>query len=240
MNRILPIAVLLVAVVAGGVWYATRGGDTVATTPETATATSEVTQSTATPEEVTQDDSTASTAVAPDVAMAPDMAIGATDAPVTLIEYASFTCPHCGDFHDRVFDKLKAEYIDTGKVRFVHREVYFDRFGLWGGLIARCGGEMRYFGIVDVLYSTQKEWIGSGENDVVLSNLSKVGKTAGLDQAQIDACLQDEAMAQSMVAAYQTHAAEDDITGTPSLVINGEKHGNMTYAELKEIIDGLL
>lgn len=238
MKPILPILALVVAVVAGGAWYLSQGDDKSAMVPEMTSTSSETPA-----EEVTQSDtgSAADTAaVAPAVEMAPDMAMGDANAPVTLIEYASYTCPHCGDFHDRVFDKLKAEYIDTGKVRFVHREVYFDRFGLWGGLLARCGGEMRYFGIVDVLYATQKEWIGKGENDEVLTNLSKIGKTAGLDQDTIDACLKDEAMAQSMVTAYQTHAEADDITGTPSLVINGEKYGNMTYDDLKKVIDGLL
>src|SRR6056297_2381020 len=86
------------------------------------------------------------------------MSIGAEDAPVTIVEYASFTCPHCADFHDGVFQRIKEDYVDTGKVRFEHREVYFDRYGLWASMVARCGGEQRYFGIVDMIYDQQSEW----------------------------------------------------------------------------------
>jgi hypothetical protein len=76
-----------------------------------------------------------------------EMSLGNPDAPVTVIEYASFTCPHCRTFHDGPFKELKANYIDTGKIHFIYREVYFDRFGLWAGMLARCAGPERYFGI---------------------------------------------------------------------------------------------
>ena len=74
----------------------------------------------------------------------PDMVIGAADAPVEVIEYASYTCPHCASFHANQFPQLKENYIDTGKIRFVYREVYFDRFGLWASMVARCGGQERF------------------------------------------------------------------------------------------------
>ena len=95
----------------------------------------------------------------------PDFGIGEADAPVTIVEYASFTCPHCAHFHDDVFKKLKADYIDTGKVQFVYREVYFDRYGLWAAMMARCGGEMRYFGITDMLFDTAEGMGGIGRPD---------------------------------------------------------------------------
>ena len=91
----------------------------------------------------------------------PDMVMGAADAPVEIIEYASFTCPHCANFHANIYPLLKADYIDTGKVRFVYREVYFDRFGLWASMIARCGGEMRFFGMAELIYEKQREWTAS-------------------------------------------------------------------------------
>ena len=74
------------------------------------------------------------------------------DAPIKIVEYASFTCPHCARFHKEAYGRLKSEYIETGKVHFTMREVYFDRYGLWAALIARCGGDMKYFGIHDMLY----------------------------------------------------------------------------------------
>ena len=136
--------------------------------------------------------------------------------------------------------RLKADYVDTGKVKFIHREVYFDRYGLWAGMIARCGGEMRYYGMNDLLYRGQRDWIGSGDPEEVLENLKALGRTAGMSNDQMEACLNDRAMAESMVAAYQQNAAADEINATPTLVIDGEKHSNMSYEDLKAIIDAKL
>ncbi|WP_289042997.1 DsbA family protein [uncultured Aliiroseovarius sp.] len=172
-----------------------------------------------------------------DVELAPDMVMGDEDAPVTVIEYASFTCPHCGNFHQTVFQELKKNYIDTGKVKFIHREVYFDRFGLWAGMIARCGGEDKYFGMTGMIYDGMEDWIGDGNPATIISNLRKLGRTAGMTDEQMDACLQDEAMAESMVAAYQKNAAEDEINATPSFVIDGKTYSNMSYDEFAKLID---
>ncbi len=86
----------------------------------------------------------------------PDIAMGQEDAPVTLIEYASFTCGHCGTFHEENMPKLKAEYIDTGKVRFIQRDVYFDAVGLWAGILARCGSDDKYYSVGDMIFDQQK------------------------------------------------------------------------------------
>ena len=170
----------------------------------------------------------------------PDMTLGNKDAKVTMMEYASFTCPHCARFHTEVFKPLKADYIDTGKIKFIYREVYFDRYGLWAAMVARCGGEMRYFGISDILLSTQDEWAATDDPAIVVENLKKIGRTAGMDDATIGACLDNGDMAQAMVTAYQTNAAADQVEGTPTLLINGVKHPNMSYAELKVILDAEL
>ena len=166
-----------------------------------------------------------------------DFAIGAADAKVTISEYASFTCPHCAAFHAEIWPKLKADYIDTGKVRFEYREVYFDRYGLWAAMMARCGGPLRYFGIVDILFDTQKAWAGSDDQAQVVANIKKIGITAGMDATTLDACLQDDAMAKALVEHYQTNATADKLEGTPSFKINGTMHSNMSYDDLKAILD---
>ena len=168
------------------------------------------------------------------------MAIGPADAAVTIVEYASFTCPHCADFHAAVFKDLKKDYIDTGKIRFEFREVYFDRYGLWASMMARCGGEVRFFGITDILYTTQQEWAATEDPAAVVESLKRIGRTAGMDDAALDVCMNDAAMAEALVARYQENATRDDVKGTPTLLINGEKHSNMSYADLKAIIDPLL
>ncbi|MHC0052277.1 DsbA family protein [Actibacterium sp. D379-3] len=169
-----------------------------------------------------------------------DMAMGAADAPVTIIEYSSFTCPHCATFHDTVFKKLKPEYIDTGKVRFVYREVYFDRPGLWAAMVARCGGEMRYFGISDMLFAKQRDWIGDGSGEAIAANLRRIGRSAGLSNAELDACLNDGDKAQAMIDHYDVIMKEYDIKGTPTVIVNGTLHKNMSYPDLKKIIDAEL
>lgn len=174
------------------------------------------------------------------VELMPDIILGDENAPVTVIEYASYTCPHCANFHGDQFQKLKADYIDEGTVKFIHREVYFDRYGLWGGLLANCGGDMRYYGISGMLYDQQKEWIGSGDPAEIIANLTTLGKTAGLTEDEINACLNDETLATRLVATFQAHAEEDGINATPTLVINGEKHANMAYDDLAAIIDAEL
>ncbi|MDR5653579.1 DsbA family protein [Ruixingdingia sedimenti] len=167
----------------------------------------------------------------------PELVLGNPDAKVTVTEYASFTCPHCATFHGTVFKELKRDYIDTGKIRFVYREVFFDRYGLWAAMMARCGGEARYFGIAEILYAGQRDWAGSNDAGVVMDNLRRIGRTAGMTDEQLDACMQDGAMAQAMVAKFQADTEADKVDSTPSLIIDGEKHGNMSYAALSKILD---
>ena len=186
-----------------------------------------------------------STAVAQETAPAAvteikDFSIGNPDAKVKITEYASFTCPHCANFHDTVFKPLKADYIDTGKVHFTYREVYFDRYGLWAAMVARCGGDMRYFGISDILFETQQEWPASDDPNVVVENLKKIGRTAGMDDASLDACMKDGAMAEAMVKRFEENMKADEVEGTPTLFINGVKHDNMSYDDLKTIIEAEL
>ena len=173
-----------------------------------------------------------------------DFGIGDTSAKVVIDEYLSFTCPHCRHFHDEVYPKLKADYIDKGLVRLNYHEVYFDKYGLWGAMLARCGGEMRYIGIVDMLYDKQTDWAASDDPTVAIAQLKKIGVIAGLDEATADACLKDQAVAQALVTHYQTSVAaafpNDSFKGTPSFIINGAASGNMAYEDMKKIIDDAL
>ena len=175
-----------------------------------------------------------------DLPAVPDMVLGNADAKVTLIEYASYTCPHCANFHAAVFKDLKRDYIDTGKVKFVYREVYFDRYGLWAAMMARCGGETRYFGISGMLFEGQKEWAASDDPTTVVNNIRRIGKTAGMEDATLDVCMNDGNMAQAMVNTWEANAKADAVEGTPTLILNGVKHSNMDYAELRALIDAEL
>ena len=169
-----------------------------------------------------------------------DFSLGSPDAPVKIVEYASFTCPHCAHFHETVFGQMKKDYIDTGKVQFTLREVYFDRYGLWAALIARCGGEMKYFGIQDMLFSKQTEWAASEDPAQVVENLKTIGRSAGLEDAAMEACLNDTANAEALIKQFQTNFEADGVEGTPTIFINGTKYSNMAYEDLKPILDAEL
>ncbi len=169
-----------------------------------------------------------------------DMVLGSADAPVEVIEYASYTCPHCASFHASTFKQLKEDYIDTGKIRFVYREVYFDRFGLWASMVARCGNGARFFEISDMIYAKQREWTASGDPATISQELQKMGKIAGLDQAMLDECMSDGAFAQSLVGWYQANAERDGVNSTPSFLIEGVKYSNMAYSAFAEILDEAL
>ena len=169
-----------------------------------------------------------------------DMVLGLAEAPVTVVEYSSFTCPHCATFENEVLAPLKRDYIDTGKVRFVFREVYFDRYGLWAAMVARCGGEMRYFGIHDMLFDQQQDWATIQDPMQVVNKLKTIGLTAGLDQASLDACLNDQAKAEALIKQSETNMAADGVTGTPTIFVNETKHSNMGWDEFKAILDAEL
>lgn len=206
--------------------------------PSPARADSNATTGTAQPETATTADDSA-TADQPE-AQAPqivEMTMGPADAKVTVMEYASFTCPHCANFHKTTFKQLKSDYIDTGKIHFIYRDVYFDRFGLWASMVARCGGSERFFGIAGMLYEQQRDWLDDGDPVKISDNLRRIGKVAGLEPSQIDACLADEAKAKALVAWFQKNAEADEIDSTPSLLINGEHYSNMSFDDLSALID---
>ena len=215
-SRIAAIVALVVVIAGGGYWYMTQQ------TPE--------------PVSVAQAANGESSAEV-DMSLVTEMSLGNPDAKVTVVEYASFTCPHCRNFHETAFGQLKANYIDTGKIHFIYREVYFDRFGLWAGIVARCGGEMRYFGIADIIYDTQKDWTNSSDPSQIAANLRQIGISAGLSGEQVDACLNDVAKAEAMVAVYNENRQRDGVTSTPSFYINGEKYSNMSYADFAAILE---
>ena len=168
-----------------------------------------------------------------------EMTLGDADAPVKVVEYASFTCPHCANFHQGSFKKLKAEYIDTGKVHFTYRDVYFDQFGLWAAMVARCEPS-KFFGISDLIYKSQSDWARAGGPAEISAELRKIGRLAGLPDDRIEACLKDAAKAQALVAWYQDNATSDGIESTPSFVINGSKVDNQAWDSFKSIIDAEL
>ena len=231
MKLKLAAAILAMALIAGGGWWAYQSPQT--TTGQLLGA---VNAETAAPAPDAARAAEAATAEL-DPALLADHTMGSPDAPVKMTEYASFTCPHCAKFNETVFQDLKKNYIDTGKVFFTYREVYFDRFGLWAGMIARCGGADRYFGFVETYYSTRDTWLNSDDPAVISENLKRIGRTGGMSNEQIDTCLNNQPFAQALVANFQTNMEADKVEGTPTFIIDGEKFSNMPYDEFAKLLD---
>ena len=167
-----------------------------------------------------------------------EMQMGNPDAAVTVIEYASYTCPHCANFHANGFKDLKADFIDDGQINFIYREVFFDRPGLWASIVARCGegAENRFFGITEMLYERQGD-LQQNDPAAVVESLKTIGRTAGLSDADLDACLQDADNAQALYARFVQTTEEDGVSSTPTFMINGEQVSNRPYPELKALIE---
>ena len=167
-----------------------------------------------------------------------EMSKGNDDAPLEFVEYASLTCPACAAFHNNVYPKLNREYIETGKIKFIHREIYFDRAGLWAALTARCTNAVsRYFGMLELLYSEQPTWSRSDSSDEIVEALLKISAKSGIDKGKTISCLENQEKALSLVEKFQDYAKRDAIESTPTFIINGKKYTNRSYDELKEIID---
>ena len=166
-----------------------------------------------------------------------DMVQGAEDAPITVIEYASFTCPHCARFHSDVYKLLRKNYIDTGKIKFIFREVYFDKYGMWASMIARCSGPDRFFGMTDLILNSQSTWARAGDDLAIVEALRKIGRLSGMEDAALDSCLQDGNKLRALVGWYKENAQRDGIQSTPSFLIDGQPYKNMNYEEFAKILD---
>jgi protein-disulfide isomerase len=188
-------------------------------------------------------DALAQSATAADVAKPvslPDMALGPANATVTITEYASMTCPHCAAFNENVFPKIKAAYIDTGKIRYVFREFPLDIKAAAGSMLARCiakDDSGKYFTVIDLLFKQQADWVMKNTTET----LTRIGKQAGLSQQAVEDCLKDQALLDK-IAADQKYASEVlKVNSTPTFFINGEMvKGAATFEDFDKLIRPLL
>ena len=168
----------------------------------------------------------------------PDMALGQPSAPVTIVEYASMTCPHCGNFDKTVFDTLKTDYIDTGKVYYVFREYPLDDLAFAASMAARCAPADKFFPIINMLFRTQTDWAYVKDPEPAL--VAQL-KPFGFTQDLFAACLQKTEIANGISEIAKRAQTEFGVDATPTFFINGEKHaGEMDVAGMKAILDPLL
>ncbi len=147
----------------------------------------------------------------------PEMAVGKADAPVTIVEYSSLSCPHCAAFHKEIFPELKSQYIDTGKVRYVMREFPLNQAALAGAVIARCLPPERYFAFTGLMFSKQSDWAFKED---ALTPLKALAKQAGMSGEEFDKCIDNEAL-QKKVLAVRDEGQKKGVNATPSFFVNG-------------------
>ncbi len=162
-----------------------------------------------------------------------EMSEGSEDAPVTIVEYASMTCPHCARFHNTVYPKLKEKYIDTGKVRLIMREFPLDRLALAAAMLARCADKKQFFSLTTVLYKQQPVWARSKDP---ATELFKIVKLAGFTEEKFNTCLQDKKIAQGVVDVKNT-GIKFQVQSTPTFFINGIKlNGALGFEDFEKLV----
>lgn len=169
---------------------------------------------------------------------ATELSIGAADAPVTMVEYASLTCPHCAAFHNETLPALKTKYIDTGKVRLVFRDFPLDQTAVQAAILAHCAGPERAMTFVSAFFGSQDRWARAADPLAALRQLAKLG---GLSDERIDACMADQQLGDSILKMRLDAEKEHAIQSTPSFLINGElTAGNIGVDGFSEILDPLV
>jgi len=163
-----------------------------------------------------------------------DQVLGAANAPVTLIEYASMTCPHCAHFHATTYPEMKRKYIDTGKIRYIFREFPLDPLAAAGSMLARCAGTDKYFPLIETLFAQQKEWV----TQKPLQPLLAIARQAGFTQQSFDECLANQQVLNGIEEVRQRAMQKLNVQSTPTFFINGKLfRGSLTMEELdKEML----
>jgi protein-disulfide isomerase len=257
MNRYISWVAIaaVVVVVAGGIWYASQPSAppapiAVAPPPASAPAApAAMAPAPSTPAAVAQAPATPASPPAQQearvdpAALAPrlengDMVLGAANAPVTLIEYASLTCPHCAAFATQTYPQLKADYIDKGLVKYIYRDYPLDGAALRAAMVARCAGPERYFAFIDVFFAQQETWLRNARTvDQAVQNLKPLARLGGMSEADFNACIANTEIETAVISQQQKGSQEFQISGTPTLIVNGKKYeGSYEFKEFDKFL----
>jgi protein-disulfide isomerase len=166
-----------------------------------------------------------------------DRILGNPEAPITIVEYASLTCPHCAHFANDVLPEIKKEWIDTGKAKLVLRDFPLDEPALRAAMIARCAPPERYYAFADTFFAAQEKWVRSGDYREALARLAKLG---GMGQAEFDTCINNTELENKIVEGRLRATQELEVSSTPTFFINGSKlAGAPTKEEFDKLLSGL-
>lgn len=162
-----------------------------------------------------------------------DLVYGDPNAPVTIIEYASLTCPHCATFAKQYMPQLKERFIDTGKAKLVYRNYIMNRVDIAASAAARCGNDETTKKLMSVYFARQRDWAGSSNP---VDELASLARRAGISRTQFDRCVSNEAMLKHLMQMTMGAQKEYNITSTPSFVVNGEVLDFRTFEDAMELI----
>ena len=167
-----------------------------------------------------------------------DRVLGQKNAAITIIEYASMTCPHCAEFHAGPFQTLKKEYIETGKVKFIYRDYPLDRLALAAAMMARCAPKERYYPIIEIIYRTQENWAKQADPTAALS---QIGLLSGISKDAYDNCLRNKEIYEGVMKIRNEGREKFNIQSTPTILMNEKKiNGNITSKNLRLTLDAQL
>lgn len=162
--------------------------------------------------------------------------LGSAEAPVTIIEYSSMTCPHCANFHKKTLPDLKKKYIDTGKARYIIREFPLDNLAMAAFMLARCAGPKKYFPFVDALYAQQQSWAFVEGNPV--PELLKMAKQAGFTKERFEKCLSDQKLLDGLNWVRNRGNQKFNVRSTPTFFINGKQmKGSQNLAAFEKMME---
>ena len=167
-----------------------------------------------------------------------DIAIGKDDAKVTIIEYASMTCPHCRQFHEATLPEITKKYLDTGKARLILREFPFDPRAAAAFMLARCSAQDKHYAMISVLFQQQDVWARADDAQAALLQIARL---AGFSQESFTACLTNQKLLDDVNAVRERGTKEFGVESTPTFFINGKKYsGALSVEEMSAIIDSML
>jgi protein-disulfide isomerase len=166
-----------------------------------------------------------------------DRILGSPDAPITIIEYSSLTCPHCANFHKNTLPQVKKEWIETGRARLVYRHFPLDNLGLRAALVSNCLEGNLHFVFLDALFKGQEKWARSQDP---IGSLARIASLAGMDKPTFDACIDDKNEINSILARQREIQGAYEVNSTPTFIINGRKvQGAGTYEEFNKVLEDI-
>ena len=180
------------------------------------------------------DDATAQSLLTPSPA---DRVVGKSGAPITIIEYASLSCPHCANFATKVLPKLREKWIDPGKAKLVLRAYPLDEPALRAEMVARCAPPERYYPLVDALFETQDKWVVAKDWQAALQHIAQLG---GVPKTKFETCVADKALEDQVAQSRLTAAQQLGVNSTPTFFINGKKYdGEPSLEAFDKLLSGL-